>query len=93
MLPYPIKFAATFVLLFSAVFCSAQSVIIPNGTRLPEDTVIKNQLIKSLNEFLSQKEQPIKENQFVLKDCLPETSALLDEMKGIERSPKASDFF
>lgn len=93
MLACPIKFAATFLLIFSAIFCSAQSVIIPNGTRLPGDTMIKNQLINSLNGFLAQKEQPAKENKFVLKEHLPETVALLDAMKGIERSPKANDFF
>jgi len=93
MLAHPIKFATAFLLIFSAIFCSAQSIIIPNGTRLPEDTTVKNQLINSLNEFLSQKEQPANENQFVLKDHLPETAALLDEMKGIERNPKANDFF
>ena len=89
----PIKFAATLLLSFSTIFSSAQSVIIPNGTRLPQDSIVKNQLINSLNEFLAQKEQPAKENPFVLKERLPETSALLDEMKGIERSPKTNDFF
>lgn len=89
----PIKFAATFLLSFSTIFSSAQSVIIPNGTRLPQDSIVKNQLINSLNEFLAQKEQPAKENPFVLKERLPETSALLDEMKGIERGPKTNDFF
>ncbi|HEY9004418.1 MAG TPA: hypothetical protein VIM89_23880 [Mucilaginibacter sp.] len=93
MLAHPTKFAATLIFLFSTALCSAQSVIVPNGTRLPGDTIVKNQLINSLNGFLAQKERPAKENQFVLKEHLSETAALLDEMKGIEHSPKANDFY
>jgi hypothetical protein len=89
----PSQLAITLVLASFSFFCCAQSIIIPNGLRLPEDTIVKNQLISSLNGFLSQKEQPNKENKFVLKEDLLETSDLLDEMKGIERNSKANDFF
>jgi len=55
------------------------------------DTVIKNQLISSLNGFLSEKDSPNKDNKYVLKEDLLETSALLDEMKGMEQSSRYND--
>jgi hypothetical protein len=87
------RLGITFLLMGFALFCSAQSVIIQSGIKLPADTIAGKQLISSLNAFLSQKEQPNKENKFVLNEYLPETSDLLDEMKGIERNSKANDFF
>ncbi|MBD1363463.1 hypothetical protein IDJ77_06545 [Mucilaginibacter sp. ZT4R22] len=69
-------------------------VIIPKNINLPQDTVSK-QIVIALNGFLSQKEKPNKDNSFVLKDELLETSALLDEMKGIEQNVtlKVADFY
>ena len=93
MFTNPHKLVITFMLISFSFFCSAQSVIIQSGIKLPADTVVGKQLINSLNGFLGQKEQPNKENKFVLKEDLPETSDLLDEMKGIERNSKANDFF
>jgi hypothetical protein len=58
---------------------------------LPKDSLVAKQLVKSLNGFLSQKESPNKENTYILKDDLLETSILLDEMKGIEKSGKFKD--
>src|ERR1700733_7077384 len=87
------RLTVTLVLVSFSFFCRAQSIIIPSGLRLPEDTVVKNQLVISLNGFLSQKEQPNKENKFVLKEDLLETSDLLDEMKGVDKNAKANDFF
>jgi hypothetical protein len=74
-----------------ATFAQTNSLIVPANVVLPKDTLIANHLLKSLNGFLSQKESPNKENVFVLKEDLLETSILLDEMKGIEKSPKFKD--
>ena len=60
-------------------------VIIPKNINLSQDSVSK-QLVSNLNGFLAQKEKPNKDNSFVLKEELLETSALLDEMKGIEQN-------
>ena len=87
------RLAITLVLASTSIFCYSQPVIIPNGLRLPADTIVKNQLIASLNGFLSQKEGANRENKFVLKEDLLETSDLLDEMKGMDRNSKANDFF
>ncbi|HTE01666.1 MAG TPA: hypothetical protein VK668_20400 [Mucilaginibacter sp.] len=88
----PIKFVAITCILTSITICSfAQSIRIQNGINLPQDTAISSQLIRSLNGFLSQKEKPNKENSFVLKDDLLETSALLDEIKGVEQNAKLKD--
>lgn len=72
-------------------FAQTNPLIVPVNVILPKDTLVSKQLIKSLNGFLSQKESPNKENIFVLKEDLLETSILLDEMKGIEKSAKFKD--
>lgn len=81
------------LLLGIATFTVAQtgSILIPQNINLPKDTIVSNKLIKSLNGFLSHKENPNKENTFVLNEDLLETSILLDEMKGIEKSGKYKD--
>lgn len=88
-----IRLATTLFLAGFSFFCCGQSVIIPKGLRLPEDTIVKNQLINSLNGFLGQKEQPNKENKFVLIGDLLETSGLLDEIKGMEGDGKGNDIY
>ena len=48
-----------------------------DNIKLPKDSLVKNQLIASLNNFLQQKDKANKENRYVLKEDLLETSALL----------------
>lgn len=89
------KFKLTYsVLLFSftaITYGQIKPLIVEPTINLPKDTLIANNLVKSLNGFLSLKESPNKENLFVLKEDLLETSILLDEMKGIEKSAKYKD--
>ncbi len=68
-----------------------QSLIVMDGVSLPKDSATKNELISSLNGFLDQKEGPNKENKFVLKEDLLAMSALLDEIKGMEKNAKLKD--
>jgi hypothetical protein len=91
MSPKITRIIPALILLCIAHFCHAQSVIIPGNIKLPKDSVIKSQLIGSLNGFLQQKDQPNKDNKFVLKEDLLETSALLDEMKGMDQDAKRKD--
>lgn len=79
------------ILLSSIAFSQIKPLVIPQNINLPKDTIISNRLIKSLNGFLAQKENPNKENTFVLNEDLLETSILLDEMKEIEKSAKFQD--
>jgi len=86
------QFLSLFTLLFFQLsFSQTQPLIISENIRLPKDTIVVNQLIKSLNGFLAQKEKTNKENTFILKEDLPETSAWLDEIKGIEKNQKFKD--
>jgi len=71
----------------------AQPVIIPGNVNLPTDSSFNYSLITALNGFLNQKEKPNRENTFVLKDHLVETSALLDELKGMDQSYKGHDSY
>jgi hypothetical protein len=86
------------VLLITTSFFPAAaqngSLVISGNVRLPQDSVTK-QLMAALNGFLAQKEKPNKENSGVLKEELLETSALLDEMKGIEQNAgeKEANFY
>jgi hypothetical protein len=58
--------------------------------RLPKDTVTRAHLLRSLNGFFGGEDSPARQNTFVLQKDLLATSALLDEMKGIERDADAS---
>lgn len=88
-----LKINYTTLLFFLTLFAYAQynPLVVPANITLPKDTIVSNRLIKSLNGFLAQKENPNKENTFVLNEDLLETSILLDEMKEIEKSTKHND--
>jgi hypothetical protein len=89
------RFAITIVLAAITLTASAQSIIIQKNIVLPPDTATSNSLIHSLNGFLAQKESANKDNTYVLKDDLLATSALLDEIKGMDnnRQAKAPNFY
>ncbi len=79
-------------LLSGLTFSSyGQSLIIAKDVNLPKDTTTKNELINSLNGFLDQKDSPNKNNKFVLKEDLLAMSALLDELKGMDKNAKLKD--
>lgn len=88
-----LKSIVTLVLIgiVSFTYTQKSSVLVQPNIVLPKDTIISNKLIKSLNGFLSLKDKANNENSFVLKEDLLETSVLLDEMKGIEKSGKFKD--
>ncbi len=81
----------TLTLLVTFAFTQTPSLIIPKNINLPRDTFFREQLISSINNFLSLKDKPNNENTFVLQEDLLETSLLLDEMKEIEKSRKMKD--
>ena len=68
----------------STSYGQANSFIVSPGITLPKDTATQSQLLTALDGFLSQKDKPGKENTYVLKAHLLETSVLLDEMKQVE---------
>ncbi|RYE25506.1 MAG: hypothetical protein EOP45_04690 [Sphingobacteriaceae bacterium] len=72
-----------------SAFC--QNLIIPPATVLPKDSLVSSSLVSSLKGLLAGKEGPASQNEFVLKELLLETSALLDEMKGMEQNTKLQD--
>jgi hypothetical protein len=67
------------------------SILIPRATVLPIDSVIKTSLIAAINGFLSLKEGPNSLNTFIDKKYFKETSALVDEIKGIDKSARMKD--
>ena len=78
-------------LITSISFGQTNSLVVPPNILLPRDTIVKNQLIASLNDFLSQTKKPNKENSLVLSSELLQTSVLLDEMKDLGKSNKFKD--
>ena len=84
-------------ILSAIVFAAnAQSpVIIPKGVTLLKDSINSHALINSLNDFLGQKDGPLRENKNILTGYLPETAALVDEMKGAGQNIalKDNDFY
>ncbi|MGZ3945871.1 MAG: hypothetical protein ACXVJB_13080, partial [Mucilaginibacter sp.] len=85
----PFAVAALFLLLSLLGF--SQSIVVPEMASLAQDTVVRKELISSLTGFLAEKDSPIKSNEYVLNGTLPETSALLDEMKAVEQSNRFND--
>ena len=86
-----IRFVLFCFLLNLVISAGAQSVTSRSWINLPADTALRGVVIKSLNAFLAQKERPNKNNTYILKGTLPETSALLDEMKGMEQNSVVKD--
>jgi hypothetical protein len=84
-------FLLVLLLSFSISFGQTNSLTQSVNLSLPKDSIVSNRLLKSLNDFLSLKEKSNKENIFVEKDDLLETSLLLDELKKIERNTKTKD--
>jgi hypothetical protein len=78
-------------LLGLAFSSSGQFLVVPRDVRFNIDSVTKDHLFESLNHFLDQKEHRNKENTYVFKSDLPAMSALLDEIKGIEKNTKLKD--
>ena len=69
----------------------AQKVIINKEITLPKDSATRTLLLNSLNEFLNQREDPNKFNDYVLPEDRPQTAALLDELKGLETDSELKD--
>jgi len=81
-----------FALLMACLPSSyAQSVMVPKEVRFLVDSATKKQLVESLDQFLAQKESPNNANQYVLPADLPAMSALLDELKGMDKNVKLKD--
>ncbi len=79
------------LLMVCSSFSHAQSVTVPKEVRFLVDSATKQQLVESLNQFLAQKESPNKADQYVLPADLPAMSALLDELKGMDKNIKLKD--
>jgi hypothetical protein len=62
---------------------SSGPLIVPVYARIPLDSSHKQQMIQSLNGLLSQLSGANKDNAFVQPEYLPETSDLLDEIRGM----------
>jgi hypothetical protein len=84
------KLLLTIICLINVLICYSQidKITVPQYVRLPADSVQAKSLISSLKSFLQATTKPNKENQLIWKDQLTETSALLDELKGIENGNK-----
>ena len=78
----PLLFPCT--LLFSlSSWAQTQPVTVPASLRIPLDSVRKGQMIRSLDGFLDLTSGKNKDNPYVETPYLPETSDLMDEIKGM----------
>lgn len=84
--------SVVFALILSYTsFGESNELIIPKNVRLPKDTTVREELLTSLRSFLLETPKANKENSFVLNSDLLETSAMLDEMKDIEKNEMLKD--
>ncbi|MFI5140700.1 MAG: hypothetical protein ACHQIM_22975 [Sphingobacteriales bacterium] len=79
------------LLIFSTLSVSGHISMVVKKSDLPIDSLTKKELISALNGFLIQKEKPISQNQYILKEDKLEMSALVDEMKGMDKNKKLKD--
>src|SRR5438128_1849877 len=81
------KLTLTFICLITVLTCYSQidKINVPEYVHLPADSVQAKSLISSLEGFLRGTTKPNKENPFIWKDQLTETSALLNEIKGMDK--------
>lgn len=88
----PILAFITFLLSFASVASFGQDggIIIAKNITLPKDTAV-TQIIIALNGLRGQIERPNKQNVFILPTELLTTSALVDEMKGMEQNAQLHD--
>ncbi|MFC5044073.1 hypothetical protein ACFSTE_09195 [Aquimarina hainanensis] len=78
-----------FILFFTGSLLTAYAQVtvhIAPSTRLPKDSIRTHKLLHSFEAFLSLKEKPNRENSYISPSHLLATSALLDELKHIEKS-------
>ena len=69
-------------------------LIVNFNISLPQDSVLSNNLVRSINDFLLAAQKPIEENYSILPAERLETSILLDEFAGIEKRKKfKEDYF
>lgn len=91
------KSTLTIICLSISIVCYSQidQLIVPKYIKLPGDSIQNEQLVSSIAGFLKQAAKFDKDNAFVLKENILETSALLDEIKGIENGNgnKMNNFF
>ena len=80
-----------FVLVGSNSIANAQSISLTSGIKLPDSSLIKTSLLPALNGFIIELERPYKENQYVDQSVLPETSALMDELKNMDKNEKTHE--
>src|SRR5579863_957183 len=70
-------------LFSSSAWSQQEPVIVPDYARIPMDSLRKQQMVTSLNGLLSQLAGTNKDNAYVQAEYLPETSDLLDEIRGM----------
>jgi len=91
------KISLNLIAILISVTCYGQTgqLIVPKYIRLPADSIQNKQLISALDDFLNQAVNPGKENTHILRDDLPETSILLDEIKGMKdgKGPDKKNFY
>ena len=63
-----------------------QTLIIPQGIRLPKDSAVRAGLIGSLRGWLELRDKPDSLNGYVSRAELPETSVFMDELRSIGQS-------
>ena len=72
------------ILISTLSYCQIDHLIVPSYVHISMDSIKANILVNSLESFLKQSVNANKENTFVSKSELLETSCLLDEIKGME---------
>jgi len=91
------KLKTFFLLITASCFigltmpATSQPLLVTGGVKLPENAVLKNELISSLNGLLTQKERPVSKNEYILQTHALETAALINEIKAATNNEKQAN--
>ncbi|WP_139793737.1 hypothetical protein [Reichenbachiella faecimaris] len=86
-----LKLFALLILPTFFTFAQTTQIQVHPQIRMPQDSIISQQLVSALNGFLAAATQPNEKNSWVLESQRIETHILLDEFKDIEKSKTQED--
>ena len=84
-------FTSAFLALALLAGAQSPSLKLQPNLMLPKDSVERQSLLTSLNEFLIAAQKPNEENKYIFENEKLETFILLDEIEGIQKSGKFND--
>lgn len=79
-------FIALITIIILSTYAKSNNTLVSTNIKKGRDSLNIDKLIQSFDGFIAQKDKPNNQNQYIEKDYLLSTSALVDEIKGLEKN-------